>query len=268
MTEQTTPAPQKALTPIQALSRTLDTDDMSSKIAASLDGTGISAERFKRAALTCLSRPEAAYLVEKCDRGSIYAALMNAAAAGLDLHPALGHAYLVPRAGKAQLQVGYKGFIALASRAGLAVEADVIYAGDKFKVVKGMNPPVEVEPEFDPANRGEWVAVYVITHYASGAKTLTFMTRADVEALRDRYSDAYKRGGRGADVWKENPEEMAKKTCLRRAAKLWPISVPGGAGDDEAPGGDVIEHEAPTPMRDVTPANAGGDHLDALASSL
>lgn len=190
---------------------------------------------------------------------------MNAAAAGLELHPALGQAYIVPRGGQAVLQVGYKGYIALAARAGLAVEADVIFAGDKFRVVKGTNPVIEVEPEFDAAKRGEWVAVYVLTHYATGAKTLTFMTRAEVEKLRDRYSDAFKRGGKGAEVWKQNPEEMAKKTAIRRASKLWPISVPGG--DDE---GETVNH-APDQMRDVTPVGrpaGGAAALDALSASL
>lgn len=251
------------LSHIQAISKTLDSEAFAPKISASLDGTGISPERFKRAALAALSRPEASYLVEKCDRGSIYTALMNAAAAGLELHPALGQAYLVPRGGQAVLQVGYKGYIALASRAGLAVEADVIYAGDKYRVIKGTNSTVEVEPEFDPAKRGDWVAVYVVTHYANGAKTLTFMSRAEVEKLRDRYSDAYKRGGKGAEVWKENPEEMAKKTCIRRASKLWPISVPGG--DD---GDDDNQDRAPR-MKDITPAPRGGAAaLDALAESM
>ncbi|WP_347138850.1 recombinase RecT [Paracoccus sp. SSK6] len=267
MNAQVQVAEERTPSPIQAISAMLDSQAFAPKIAASLDGTGISAERFKRAALAALSRPEAQYLVEKCNRASIYTALMNAAAAGLELHPALGQAYLVPRGGQAVLQVGYKGYIALASRAGLAVEADVIYAGDRFRVVKGTNPDISVEPEFDPAKRGEWVAVYVITHYASGAKTLTFMTRAEVEKVRNRYSDAYKRGGKGAEVWNENPEEMAKKTCIRRASKLWPISVPGG--DDE--GGDTVDH-APQHqgMRDVTPApRAGGAAaLDALGESL
>lgn len=253
--------------PIQVISQTLESEAFAPKIAASLDGTGISAERFKRAALAALSRPEAAYIVEKCDRGSIYAALMNAAAAGLELHPALGQAYIVPRGGQAVLQVGYKGYIALAARAGLAIEADVIYAGDRYSVVKGTAPEVRVEPEFEPEKRGEWVAVYVITHYANGAKTLTFMTRSEVEKIRNRYSDAFKRGGKGAAVWNENPEEIAKKTCIRRVSKLWPISVPGG--DDES--AETVD-QAPQQqgMRDITPApRAGGAAaLDVLGESL
>lgn len=251
---------------LQTIGTMLNSEAMSPKIAASLDGTGISPERFKRAALAALSRPEAEYLVQKCNRQSIYTALMNAAAAGLELHPALGQAYLVPRGGQATLQIGYRGYIALASRAGLAVEADVIHEGDKYSIVKGTSPEIRVEPEMDIRKRGEWAAVYVITHYVSGAKTLTFMTRGEVEKLRDRYSDAYKRGGASAKAWKENPEEMAKKTAIRRAAKLWPISVPGGDGEDEA-----IDHQPqPTPkseMRDVTPSG-GEQALDALAASM
>jgi len=105
-TDAPTPAPQRALTPIQSISQTLYSEAMAPKISAALDGTGISAERFKRAALAALSQPSASFLVGKCDRGSIYAAVMNAAAAGLELHPALGQAYIVPRGGQAVLQVG------------------------------------------------------------------------------------------------------------------------------------------------------------------
>ena len=272
-TEITTPAEAdepRELTPLQQIGQVLDGDVFSPKIAASLDGTGISAERFKRAALAALSRPEAEYLVSKCVKSTIYTAIMNAAAAGIELHPALGHAYLVPRYNgklrrtEAHLQIGYKGLIALAQRAGIAVEADVIYAGDRYEVRKGMNPSVDVYPELDPAKRGEWIATYVITHYPSGAKTLTFMSRAEVEDLRDRFSDSWKGGkndrpgeGAGAKAWRENSEQMAIKTVIRRAAKLWPVSIPGGDGD-------VVEQApAPAPMRDVTP---GASRLEAFAS--
>ncbi|WYK04373.1 hypothetical protein DWF04_015280 [Cereibacter sphaeroides f. sp. denitrificans] len=63
MTENTTPAPAAArqLTPIQSIAQTLESDAMAPKIAAALGGTGISPERFTRAALAALSRPEAKY---------------------------------------------------------------------------------------------------------------------------------------------------------------------------------------------------------------
>lgn len=245
-------------TAIQAISQTLDSEAYTGKIAASLDGTGISPERFKRSALAFLARPESSYLVEKCSKGSIYGALMNAAAAGLELHPALGQAYLVPRGGEAQLQVGYKGLIALAARhpkiAG--VDAGVIREGDTYELVEGTQPRLEIRRTLTP---GDWIAAYAVTHYADGVSVPTVMGRAEIESHRDRFSDAWKRGGKGAEVWKQNPEEMAKKTVLRRAAKLWPVAIPGG---EDA--GEVIEHRAdvPPPMRTVS------DPLDSIEQAM
>lgn len=270
MTEQkaeNTQVPKRPLTPIQALSRTLDTEDMSSKISASLDGTGISPERFKRAALVALSRPEAAYLVETCSRASIYSSIMNAAAAGIELHPALNHAYIIPRGGQAQLQISYKGKIAMAMRhpSIVAIDTGVLYDGDEYEYEMGTNPSLRIRPNLDEDERGEWLAAYCITHWKDGPATPVLMTRKQIEAHRDKYSDAFKRGGKGAAMWRDTPEEMAKKTVIHRASKQWPITIPGGDDHEE-----VIENDAsPVPMRDVTPdADAGGDHLDALAGSL
>jgi len=251
------------MTPIQAISATLDTDDMSDRLAASLDGTGVSAQRFKRAALTALAQND--YVVKSCSRGSIYSALMNAASAGLELHPALGQAYLVPRKGQAVLQVGYKGLIALAQRhpSIAAVDAGVIREGDEYELIEGTHPELKIRRSLEP---GEWIAAYCITHYAGGVAVPTIMTRKAIEANRDKHSDAWKRGGKGADVWKEHPEEMAKKTVVRKASKMWPVSIPGGDG------GEVIEQEPASnvsPMRDVTPPGPpAGDHLDALSGAM
>ncbi|MFO1211006.1 MAG: recombinase RecT [Amaricoccus sp.] len=255
MTEQTNdtapaPAQQRALTPLQSISQTLDSEAFAPKIAAALDGTGISPERFKRAALAALSSPNAEYLVNNCDRGSIYTAVMNAAAAGIELHPSLGHGYLVPRGKQAVLQVGYKGLIALATRGQSligAVDVGVIRERDDYEIEEGTHPRLVVRRKAG-ADRGEIVAFYCITHYRSGVSVPTVMDRADVERIRDTYSDAFKRGGVGAKPWREEFEEQGKKTVLRRASKLWPISIPGG--EDEGP---VIE-AAPVEMRDITPA--------------
>ena len=259
----------KPMTHIQVISHTLDSESMAPKIAASLEGTGISPERFKRAALVALSRPEAAYLVEKCNKGSIYAAIMNAAAAGIELHPALNHAYIIPRGGQAQLQVSYKGKIAMAMRhpSIAAIDTGILYAGDDYEYETGTQPRLKIRPCLDEDDRGERIAAYCITHWTNGPATPVLMTRKQIEAHRDKYSDAFKRGGKGAAMWKETPEEMAKKTVIHRASKQWPITIPGGGDDD----GEVIEHgparDVPPPIRDITP-DAGGDHLDALAGSM
>jgi recombination protein RecT len=248
-----TPAPQRQLTPLQSISQTLDSEAFAPKIAAALDGTGISPERFKRAALAALSSPNASFLVEKCDRASIYSAIMNAAAAGIELHPSLGHGYLVPRGGQAVLQVGYKGLIALATRGQSqigAVDVGVIRERDEYEIEEGTQPRLIVRRKVG-SDRGEIVAFYCVTHYRSGVSVPTIMERAEVDRIRDTYSDAFKRGGAGAKPWREEYEEQGKKTVLRRASKLWPVSIPGG-GDDDGP--QLLE-AAPVEMRDITPAS-------------
>jgi recombination protein RecT len=275
MTEQNTPEnavalseKAKPLTPLQAIGQALDSESFAPKIAASLDGTGISAERFKRAALVALSRPEAVYLVEKCNRASIYSAIMNAAAAGIELHPALNHAYIIPRGGSAQLQISYKGKIAMAMRhpAIVAIDTGVLFAGDDYEYETGTQPRLKIRPCLDEDERGDWIAAYCVTHWKDGPATPILMTRKQIEKHRDKYSDAFKRGGKGAAMWNETPAEMAKKTVIHRASKQWPITIPGGGdGDDDR--GEILDHSpAPRPvMRDVTPGT-GASRLDQFAA--
>ena len=115
-----------------------------------------------------------------------------------------------------------------------------------------------VRPSFD--DEGEWRAAYCITHFHGGVSVLLVMRRKQIEAHRDKYSDAFKRGGKGAAMWRDTPEEMAKKTVIHRASKNWPITIPGGSDSDEI----VIEQDQPRVMRDVTPAT----HLEGLAARI
>lgn len=245
---ETAPAPQRALTPLQVISQTLDTPEMTEKIEASLSGTGVSAARFKKSALAFLSRPESAYVVEKCDRGSIYAAVMNIATLGLDLNPLLGQVAIVPRGGKATVSVQYKGWIALglAHPAIGAVNVGIIHEKDQYEIIEGTTPEIVVRPKL--GDRGAPIAYYAVTVWAGGAKTFTIMTKEEVETHRNTFSEAWKSGGKSADVWKRNFDAMALKTVVLREKRCWPISV--GVEDDE----DVIEIR-PVPMRDITPAD-------------
>lgn len=268
-TENAVAAP-RPKTPIQQISETLDSESMAKKIESSLAGTGISPERFKRSALALLARPESKYLVENCDRGSIYASIMSAATLGLELAPQLGHASIVPRGGQAVLQVQFKGKLHLAQQHPkiAAVGVGTIHEKDTYELVEGTHPELRVRPAL--GNRGAPIAYYCITHYRDGVAVPTVMTKEEIEQHRDRFSDAYKRGGKGAEVWKQHFDAMAHKTVVHRASKLWPLAIPGGDDDDEVVDG-VVE-TVPAPRRgeaakDITP-RAGGNHLDAIADRM
>lgn len=254
-------APARQLTPIQSLAKTLE-GPYAEKIKAALDGTGMSPERFTRTALAALNANK--YLVDKCTRDSIIVAVMNAASLGLELNPAMGHASIVPRGDQAILQVQYKGKIHLAQQHEkiAAVGVGTIHANDRYEFCEGTHPELKVWPAL--GDRGAPIAYYCVTHYADGVAVPTLMTHAEVESHRDRFSDAFKRGGKGAEVWKQHFEAMAYKTVVHRASKLWPLAIPSDDSDD-----DAWEHDSRPAMRDVTPAPRGGAAaLDALAENL
>lgn len=253
MTEQTNdtapaPAQQRALTPIQTVSAMLDTPEMRDKLEGALPN-GISVPRFKTSAMAFLARPEAAYIVEKCDRASLYGAIMHTATLGLDLNPILGQVAIVPRGGKATVSVQYKGWItlALAHPAIAAVNVGIIYANDEYEVVEGTEPRLIVKPKL--GERGEPIAFYAITHWTGGVPTFEVRTKAEVEAHRNKYSEAWKAGGKAAAIWKEHFSAMAMKTVLHMEKRKWPIKVDGIADED-----DVIDLPA-TAIRDVTPGD-------------
>lgn len=266
MTEQTTEiatAPQKKqLTPMQTLAKTLE-GPYAEKIGMALAGTGISPERFTRTALAALNGNK--YLVDRCSRESIIISVMSAATLGLELSPTMGHAAIVPRGSEATLQVQYKGKIHLAQQHPkiAAVAVGIIHEKDRYEFCEGTHPELKVYPAL--GDRGAPIAYYCITHYRDGISVPTVMTHEEIVSHRNKFSDAYKRGGKGAEVWKQHFDAMAFKTVVHRASKLWPLSIPSGGDDDDA--GEIVEQTpSPASMRDITPA--GGDHLDALAGSM
>jgi recombination protein RecT len=243
MTDQ--PAQAKALSPIQRVGVLLDSDEMKRKIRASLDGLGISPERFARAALGALAANP--FVVERCTIPSVVQSILQAASLGLELDPRLGQAYLVPRRDQALLQIGVRGWIQMAFNTGKLIAMDVgeIHENDVVEYVRGSNPRLEIRPPF--SDRGPVVAYYCAAQWIGGGTTIETMTRYEVVAHRDRFSDAWKRQGEKSP-WGTDFDQMAQKTVIARARKRWPVSlVPSGVDLDDD--GDVR-------IVDVNPATA------------
>src|SRR5512142_2316460 len=79
------------------------------QIAAALP-RHLTAERIMRMAVTLFSKSDA---LQKCSLPSILASVVQASELGLELTGPLGHAFMVPYAGQATFQIGYKGFFEL-----------------------------------------------------------------------------------------------------------------------------------------------------------
>lgn len=163
---------------------------------------------------------------------SLQQAITNVAAIGLSLNPALKQAYLISRNVKLKdangrdywesriyLEPSYMGLCDLATKSGRIewVQAGIVYENDLYESNGPGNKPTHKYNSF--GDRGPFVGVYCVAKTDGGDYLTTEMTKEQVESIRDR-SEAWK--SRKAGPWKTDFNEMAKKTVVRNAFKMWP----------------------------------------------
>jgi recombination protein RecT len=220
-----------------------------SKLAEVLPRT-LTPERLVKIAIQAVAKtPD----LLKCDPGSIYLAVHHAAQLGLEPGGPLGGAYLVPYKATCQLIVGYRGLIDLARRSGqiLSIEARVVRDGDTFTLEYGLSPVLTHKPNLKATTPGELQFVYAVACLRDGGKQCEVMTRAEVDAIRNR-SKASKSG-----PWVTDYEEMARKTVVRRLCKYLPLTVELARAFDADSDGD-------TEAIDVTPVEVQAAEAPAL----
>ncbi len=175
-------------------------------------------DRFMRCLMTTLARvPQLA----ECDRQSVMAGAMTAAQLGLEIDPALGRAYLLPYKGKAQLIIGYKGYVDLAYRSGqmVGLQAEAVYERDHFVYALGLDPKLEHVPA-DCEDRGQLKYAYAIASMSNGGKAWRVLNRAQVM----KHKASSQSAGSNFSPWKTHEEEMWRKTAIRALSSLLPLS--------------------------------------------
>lgn len=162
----------------------------------------------------------------QCDPITIHDSLINVAAIGLTLNPALKLAYLVPRFNRkrgvleCKLEISYQGMVQLAVETGAVKYAvpELVYQDDidngTFIYQGPSKPPIHKGNPF-AVNRGRPVGAYCVAGLASGDYITTTMTRAELDA-------AAAKGADNSPARAEFAGEMDKKTVIRRAFKYWP----------------------------------------------
>jgi phage RecT family recombinase len=178
--------------------------------------------------------------LEKCDRFSIYSCWIELFASGLTLND--GFAYIIPYGKQAQFQPGWKGRL---DQMGTIPEIEnipppqVVYENDEFDYELGDYPRI-IKHKPTKGDRGQIACVYLVIQKSSG-KELHLMTRAEVLAIRDRYSKTYnqyiadckatnteigkpvKKTGNYGDytieppMWITSEDQAFKKTLVKRA---------------------------------------------------
>jgi len=175
----------------------------------------IGKDRFIRAAHSALNSSKD---LANCTQNSFLGALMNSAQLGLEPNTPLGQAYLIPYGGKCQFQLGYKGMLELARRAGVTVQVHEIKQNDKFEYQYGLNPDLKHTPIL--GDRGPTIGYYCIWKSKDGAFGFEVASKSDIEKFAKIKSKTYKDG-----PWQTDFDAMAKKTVIKQTLKYAPLSV-------------------------------------------
>ena len=165
--------------------------------------------------------------LQACTPQSILACMMDLATLDLEPGGALGLAHFVPFGGVCVLIVDYKGLINLVTRSGVIakISARVVHANDEFFVEYGTKEDIVHKPPME-GERGEVTHYYAVGHHKDGTKQFEVMTLEQVNAIRDRSQAwmAYKSKGKTCP-WVTHPDEMGRKTVVKRLVKYLPIET-------------------------------------------
>ena len=199
------------------------------KLLSALLGDVMGSARFQAMILSHLKgTPE----LLKCSPSSILLAGIRIARLRLSPDPSLGQAWMIPRKGQAEFQLGYKGILALAYRSPLiaAVRYGVVRKGDAFEWVDGRDWTLRHVPGVQgwPEGPEDTVAAWAILELRSGAQIPRVMFVAEIERHR-------RRGLAGGPAWKNDYAAMAVKTVLGEVCRRGPL-------EDEASASLMLDH--------------------------
>ena len=224
--------PMKGVKPEDQALALLADKNMITQIGAALP-KHFAPDRMIRIAMTELRKTPKLRL---CDPFSFLGAIMQCAQLGLEPGSGLGHAYLIPYGKECTMITGYKGHVELMRRSGqvTTIFSELVRKGDLFKYgVKNGGPYLDWEPGSGEAgfltrifNRkdqaNELTHVFATGTFKSGGMQYAVMDMSEVDAIRDVVlKKAFKPE---MSPWNNFYGEMAKKTAIRRLAKLMPQS--------------------------------------------
>lgn len=157
-----------------------------------------------------------------CTQASLLGAMLTGTALGLDPTPSLGEFYIIPYGAEAQFQLGYKGMLALAYRGGVKkIWAHEVCENDEFELTWGADENLVHKPCLDNAKgRGKVIGYYAAAVLPNDEVAFHYMTKGEMEIYGRKHSQTFARG-----PWKDEFDEMAKKTCAKQLFKWLPKSI-------------------------------------------
>jgi recombination protein RecT len=149
-----------------------------------------------------------------CDPKQVISESLKAAILKLPVIRSLGFSWIVPYRKKGvaipQFQIGYRGYIQLATRTGYykTINADKVYEGELQNLDK-----LTGEIAFEGQKKSDKVVGY-FAHFVllNGFSKTLYMTKEQVDAHAKKYSRTY---GSEDSIWVKEYDGMAIKTVLR-----------------------------------------------------
>lgn len=172
--------------------------------------------------------------ISRCTPASIIESVINVAACGVTLNPAVQHAFLVPRKGECKLDFSYRGLADLACRGGQvrAISAGVVYDCDDLNYQLGTGAFVDHKPlalsfdlDEDGQNKVEAIAANPWKHIKAVWMVATLEGGIEICDVMPRWKiEKAKKCSKTPMVWNSHPEEQARKTGVKHFFKMLPIS--------------------------------------------
>ncbi|MDA1477299.1 recombinase RecT [Bacillus changyiensis] len=154
-------------------------------------------------------------MLQKAEPMTVISSAMVAATLDLPIDKNLGYAWIVPYGGKAQFQLGYKGYIQLALRTGQYkyINCIPVHEGELQK----WNPLTEeIEIDFDKRESDAVVGYAAYFELLNGFRKTIYWTKAQVEKHKTKFS-------KSNFGWGKDWDAMALKTVLKAILSKWGI---------------------------------------------
>ncbi|MED4461826.1 recombinase RecT [Metabacillus fastidiosus] len=154
-------------------------------------------------------------MLQKAEPMSVISSAMIAATLDLPVDKNLGYAWIVPYGGKAQFQLGYKGYIQLALRSAQYrhINVTAICEGELIN----WNPLTEeIEIDFEARESDAVIGYAAYFELLNGFRKTIYWTKEQVEKHRKKFS-------KSDFGWKNDWDAMAMKTVLKALLSKWGI---------------------------------------------
>ena len=200
-------------------------------LPALLSKHGISTEQFVQVVMSEVKKNEKLLQAFKESPASMFASILAGAEVGLIPSDMIGEFYLIPRNikqpdGKYRMMVtpliGYKGLVSILLRSGdiTRIHTEIVYEGDTFEPVYGLEPNIIHKPNFDVPRSAEKIThAYAVAKTKTGEYQFAVISRQEILAIKSmaKYdNDLYFNDKKNPNRW------MEKKAALIQLSKMLP----------------------------------------------